>query len=83
MYPHIDAPANKKVSWRRGFFQDLTLYSGLTFSRNVNDDYCMLYKTHDDSGIFLWDEECLQQLATKTMAGADDLNEKNFTLHPI
>jgi hypothetical protein len=78
LYPHLEKPAHKKSSQRRGHFQDLTLYSGLTYSRNANDDYCMLYDTHDKGGIFIWDEECLQELSTKCMSGADDLNEKKL-----
>jgi hypothetical protein len=42
-----------------GFFENLTQYCGLGFSRTVNDAYKSLYKKGDSDGILLWDDRIL------------------------
>jgi hypothetical protein len=73
-YPSKTATA-APVRSRRGFFDDLTVYCGLAFSRGSPS---LHFLQDDENGIFRWDKDCLSSLLKVKIPGTVTLNDKKL-----
>jgi hypothetical protein len=78
-YPSNAASYSNEL--RLGFFENLTQYCGLGFSRSVNDAYKSLYMKGDSNGILIWDDRILACLKSCSKYKGAELS--NGQLHLV